>query len=151
MKHYAEKYLVFIAAYCLMPNHYHLLVRQEPGGSISRCIQTTFNAYSQTINLQTGHSGTLFQGKAKSKLIDSDDYLLDLIRYLHLNPVRTGFIDKIGDWPFSDYIEWIGKRTYNLKKEEFQRQFFLDGTEYESFVDEYKEELDRQKIEKYLL
>jgi len=66
---YAEKYKVAIIAYCLMPNHYHLILRQEANGSISRFLQTTFNAFVQFFNVMEHHSGTLFQGPAKSNSI----------------------------------------------------------------------------------
>jgi REP element-mobilizing transposase RayT len=69
-----------------MPNHYHLLVRQEEGGSISRYLQTTFNAYVQYFNVLEGHSGTLFQGPAKSRAIETDTDFLQVVRYIH--PIR---------------------------------------------------------------
>ena len=56
---YVEKYSVSLSAYCLMPNHYHFVLRQEEDGSISRCIQTLFNAYTQGFNKVTGHEGTV--------------------------------------------------------------------------------------------
>jgi putative transposase len=146
---YAEKYFVSISAYCLMPNHYHLILYQKPGGSISKCVQTTFNAYSQTINVQCEHSGTLFQGKAKTKYIGSDIYILDLIRYLHLNPVRANLVKRPENWPFSDYSEWIGEQLSG--NNELRNNFFSNGDDYKLFVERYKEELDKQRIEKYMI
>ena len=69
---YLSQYRVSIMAYCLMPNHYHLLLRQNEGGSISRFVQTVFNAYTQAINLSTGHSGTLFlRGRIGERPLES--------------------------------------------------------------------------------
>lgn len=68
---YSIKYRVSLLSYCLMPNHYHLVLKQEGGGSISRFLQTTFNSYVQYYNLLETHSGTLFQGAAKSRFVDT--------------------------------------------------------------------------------
>ena len=157
---YADKYAVSIIAYCLMPNHYHLILQQKENGSISRCLQTTFNAYSQTVNLMVGHSGTLFQGKAKSKLIDSDEYVLQVIRYVHLNPVSAGLVQKPEDWHFSDYREWI-KETGDFPKDTANRMvpsegdklraaYFASAKEYKQFVEDYEAERKNTTLEKFL-
>ena len=116
---YFSQYRVSIEAFCLMPNHYHMLVQQMEGGSISRFIQTTFNAYVQGFNVQTEHSGALFQGKAKALEVDSDEYAVRLCRYIHLNPVIAGLVSTPEQWEWSDYREWIGNRSNlqsNLRK-----------------------------------
>jgi len=157
---YADKYAASIIAYCFMPNHYHLILQQKEHGSISKCLQTTFNAYSQTVNLMVGHSGTLFQGKAKSKLIDSDEYVLQVIRYIHLNPGNAGLVQKPEDWPFSDYREWI-KEIGDLPKDTANRMvpseggklraaYFASGKEYQQFVEEYRVEQKNEKLDKFL-
>ena len=69
------KYGVNIIAYCLMPDHYHFLVRQETDRPLSNWIQTLFNAYVQVMNKKQARSGTLFQGRAKHILVDNDAYL----------------------------------------------------------------------------
>ena len=76
LRKHSSQYAVSFLAYCLMPNHYHLVCRQQAGGSPSKFLQTTFNAYSQAVNKQQGHSGTLFEGRAQAKHIDSDSYVL---------------------------------------------------------------------------
>jgi putative transposase len=73
-------HLVYVIAYCLMPNHYHLVLQQKENGSISKFIQSVMTSYVQAINKKYDSSGILFQGKAKSKLIDSDEYVLQMIR-----------------------------------------------------------------------
>ena len=160
MHKYAIEYKISVLAYCLMPNHYHLILQQKENGSVSRCLQTTFNAYSQTINLMVGHSGTLFQGKAKSKLIDSDEYVLQVIRYVHLNPVSAGLVQKPEDWHFSDYREWI-KGTGDLPKDPANRMvpseggklraaYFASAKEYKQFVEDYEAERENTTLEKFL-
>jgi|SRR3990172_631150 len=146
---YVERYLVSLIAYCLMPNHYHLVLRQEMGGSISRCIQTLFNAYTQGFNKVTGHKGTLFQGEAKRALVESDQQLLHLIRYIHLNPVAAGIVERPEEWRFSDYPEWIG---FGARKSIIQvrAEYFADGRSYSEFVRGYLQERDKPRITKYL-
>jgi REP element-mobilizing transposase RayT len=70
---YLHRYEVSVVAYCLMPNHYHLIGRQNGHGDIGGFLRPTFNACTQAINKRYGHSGTLFQGQSKSKHIDSGE------------------------------------------------------------------------------
>ncbi len=135
---YLEKYAIRISAYCLMPNHYHFLLTQKPGGSISRFLQTTFNAYTQAINKSLSHSGTLFQGKAKSKHVDSDSAILQLVRYIHLNPVEACLVKSPKDWKYSDFTAWIKPSNSFLTDLSLRETYFRDGHEYESFVQEYQ-------------
>ena len=71
-----RKYGVGILAYCLMPNHYHFLLRQETDRPLSDWIQALFNGYVQAVNKQVGRSGALFEGRAKHVLVDRDEYLI---------------------------------------------------------------------------
>lgn len=99
---YTKRYNVSPLAYCLMPNHYHFVLAQRPTGSITRCIQTLFNAYVQGHNKLHRHSGTLFQGSAKHRHVDSDEYAVQVVRSIHLNPVRAGIVRRAEDWRYSD-------------------------------------------------
>jgi len=74
-----------VAAYCLMPNHYHLLV-QSPYGNISRCMRHLNGVYTQSYNRRHKCDGPLFRGRYKSILVSADNYLLQLVRYIHNNP-----------------------------------------------------------------
>lgn len=77
-------------AYCLMPNHYHFLVRQEgeyPGGLLP---QRIFNGYTKAYNKLYEHSGTLFERRYQVKQVESESHLLHLCRYIHANPIRDG-------------------------------------------------------------
>jgi REP element-mobilizing transposase RayT len=137
---YSIKYAVSVLAYCLMPNHYHFVLRQEESGSISRCVQTTFNAFSQRLNAQKKHSGTMFQGKAKAAFIDSDASMLHVVRYIHLNPVRSKLVRKPQDWRFSDYSSWIGREKTFLHENVKNFTFYIDKEEYRRFVEDYLKE-----------
>lgn len=146
---YTKKYSVLLLAYCLMPNHYHLILAQQPTGSITRCIQSLFNAYVQGFNKLHRHSGTLFQGTARHRHIDSDEYAIQVVRYVHLNPVRAGIVNRAEDWRHSDCTDWISDRGPH-ESIEFRRRFFENGRDYRGFINEYAPERDKARIMKYL-
>lgn len=131
---YRFRYSVSVLAYCLMPNHYHMILRQETRGSISRFIQTSFNAYSQAFNLRRDHSGTLFQGKMKRKVIMNEDQLPVVARYIHLNPALNGLVDTPEKWFYSDCQEWLGLRHFALTTSELRDRFFGDPRDYKEFL-----------------
>ncbi len=149
---YLEPYCVTVVAYCLMPNHYHLVVKQNSNsnGDIGNFLKTTFNAYTQAINNRFGLSGTLFQGQAKVKHISSDEYCVHLIRYIHLNPVTAKLIKRAEDWKFSNYLEWIGKRDGMLMDKNLRNGYFTNGDNYKIFVEEYAEIRVKAAIKQFL-
>jgi len=89
-----ETTLVSIGAYCLMPNHFHILITTEIEGGISEFMRKLSTAYSMYFNLRYDRTGALFEGRFKTEHVDSDEYLKYLYAYIHLNPVKL--IDK--DW-----------------------------------------------------
>jgi putative transposase len=95
-----------VAAYCLMPNHYHLLV-QTPNGNLSRCLRHIDGVYTQRFNRRHGNDGPLFRGRYKALLIEADTYLLQLIRYLHRNPLVAGLADTLEDYPWSSHQGYL--------------------------------------------
>ncbi len=80
--------LTDIGAYCLMPNHFHLLVKGSEDGNISLFLQRLLTAYSMYFNKKYNRTGSLFQGKSKSKHINNNEYLKYIFSYIHLNPVK---------------------------------------------------------------
>jgi putative transposase len=134
---YRKENEVALIAYCLMPTHYHFLCRQDgdcPAGNVP---QAVFNSYSKAYNLKYGHSGTLFEGRFRAKPILSKEYLLHLCRYIHGNPVKDGLVADPADWPWSNYLEWIGERKGSLVDREFIQTQFECGAEYKKFLFEY--------------
>ncbi|MDO8369425.1 MAG: transposase [Candidatus Nitrotoga sp.] len=89
-------------AWCLMDNHYHLLI-QTPDGNLSKGMRQLNGIYTQASNRCHQRVGHLFQGRFKAILVDSDAYLLELTRYVVLNPVRAGMVKKPADWKWSSY------------------------------------------------
>lgn len=100
-----EKFDCRIHGYCLMTNHIHL-VMQTGEIPLSRIMQNVSLRYTKWVNLTRGRTGHVFQGRYKALLIDADRYLLELIRYVHLNPVRAGTATTAESWP------WSGHRAY---------------------------------------
>jgi len=95
-------------AYCLMSNHYHLLI-ETPEGNLSKGMRQLNGVYTQAVNHRHQRGGHLFQGRFKAILVDSDSYLLELSRYVVLNPVRAGMVTKPEDWPWSSCNSTLGK------------------------------------------
>lgn len=91
---YKKKYPVEILSYCLMPNHFHFLIQQLPASSISKFMSDLCNSHSRYLNVKYEFVGSLFQGRFKAKRVDTDEYLVHLSRYIHLNPVELLFKDK---------------------------------------------------------
>jgi len=140
-----------IIAYCLMPNHYHFLLRPEEDGALSPFIQRLFNSYTQAFNRQQRRSGTLFEGRAKSILVDTDEYVLHLCRYIHLNPVKARLVVYPGDWPYSNYLEWVEQRGGMLVNRKFVRGRFSTAADYKAFVLSEVDPLLEQRVKIYYL
>ncbi|MCM8854577.1 MAG: transposase [Candidatus Thiodiazotropha sp.] len=103
LKEGADKHGCAIHAYCLMTNHVHLLLTPESPEAISKTIQFVGRQYVPYINHTYGKSGTLWEGHHKGCVIDSDAYLLTCMRYIELNPVRAGMVQKPIDYRWSSY------------------------------------------------
>lgn len=95
-------------AYCLMNNHYHLLV-ETPRPTLSVGMRQLNGVYTQTFNRQHHRVGHLFQGRFKAILVEKDAHLLELCRYVVLNPVRAGLVQRAHQWPWSSYRAMVGR------------------------------------------
>jgi len=97
-----------VHAYCLMSNHYHLLV-ETPDGNLSAGMRQLNGVFTQRSNRKHGRVGHVFQGRYKAILVDRDHYLLEVARYVVLNPVRAGMVRLPQDWPWSSYGAMTGQ------------------------------------------
>jgi len=102
LKETVEMLNLKVAAYCLMSNHYHLLV-YTPDGNISRCMRHVNGVYTQRFNRLHQKDGQLFRGRFKSVVVDKDNYLLEVLRYIHNNPLRAGMVETIDDYVWSSH------------------------------------------------
>ncbi|WP_291008385.1 transposase [Hydrogenophaga sp.] len=105
---YAEKFQVAVHAYVLMSNHFHLLVTPGTDSSLPQMMQAVGRRYVRHFNDAHGRSGTLWEGRYRSTLIEPDRYLLACMAYIDLNPVRAGLVAQARDYPWSSHGHNIG-------------------------------------------
>ena len=105
----AERFSIIFHSYCLMDNHYHLLV-QTPEANLSHAMQWINVSYATYFNRKRDRHGHLFQGRFKAILIDADEYLKHLSRYIHLNPVRAKIVASPAEYLWSSYGAFIGQQ-----------------------------------------
>jgi REP element-mobilizing transposase RayT len=103
-----DRYGAIIHVYCLMGNHYHLLL-ETPRGNLSQILHHINGAYTTYFNIKRDRSGHLFQGRFKGILVERDTYYKELSRYIHLNPVRAELVKSPSEYPWSSYRCFIGK------------------------------------------
>jgi len=134
-----KRYNFFCYAYCLMDNHYHLLI-ETPDGNLSQGMRQLNGVYTQKFNRAHNTVGHLFQGRFKAILVEKENYLLELCRYIVLNPVRAGIVDYPWQWEWSSYAATVGrvKRPKFLTIDWILSQFNKDRKKaqraYEEFV-----------------
>lgn len=137
---------VDLIAFCLMPNHFHLLVKQITINGMTKLIRAVCTNYVTYFNKKYERIGGLFQGKYKAIMVMEDAYLLHLSRYIHLNPF-TGS-DPLIDYPYSSYGHYLGQKSSSwIKPDEIlaffksaQKMSLKDSLSYQSFVEDYIED-----------
>ncbi|OQA52973.1 MAG: Transposase IS200 like protein [candidate division WS2 bacterium ADurb.Bin280] len=130
---------VEIIAYCIMPTHIHLVLKQIESEGISKFLAKVLNSYSRYFNTRHKRTGPLWEGRFKSVLVDRDEQLLHLTRYLHLNPTSAGLVDNPEDWDYSSYNEYIDPSSgQNLC--DVGDLFDLSPDQYQLFVNERKDD-----------
>lgn len=145
---------VDLLSYCLMPNHFHLLLKQHSQDGMTKFVRAISTNYVCYFNIRYQRVGTLFQGKYKAVLVDNDPYLLHVSRYIHLNPRK---LDRVGPWkgsdplssyPYSSYGYYLGLKSAEwIKPPEILNYFqsarkinLQDFLSYESFIENYPED-----------
>jgi len=132
-----KEFLIDIVAYCLMPNHFHLLVKQNVDSGIQRFLYLVSSSYSHYFNLKNNQKGSLFEGRFRAVHISNDDQLMHLSRYIHLNPyssyvVRT--IDETFSYPYSSLLEYIDGISVVANSAEIVLSQFKNLEKYKEFV-----------------
>ena len=140
-----------IICYCLMPNHFHLLIRQNTNLPISKLFAKVCTSYSKYFNKKFERVGGVFQDQYKAVLIDTDPYLLWLSAYIHNNPKAAGLAEKPEDWQYSSYLDYLGKRQGTLSEKEIILKQFKNFHDYQKFVEESFEKINQRKELKDLL
>ena len=135
-----EETLVYIGAYCLMPNHFHFLVKEKAENGISKFMQKISTAYSMYFNKKYKRTGGLFEGKFKSQYIGIDRYLKYIFSYIHLNPIKLiepkwkeigiknikGAVVFLNNYQHSSYLDYLNEDRLRIKildKKEFPKYF----------------------------
>lgn len=157
--------LVNILCFCLMPNHFHLILQQIATGGITKFMRKLGTGYTMYFNVKHKRNGVLFQGRFKAIMVDSDEYLMHLSRYIHLNPV--GLVEPdwkqegiknwhnakhfLREYRWSSYLDYIGmKNLPSITNRHFLQKYFKEQIEYKSFVEEFVRK-DIAKIKDILL
>src|SRR5574337_356048 len=107
LTHVVSRFHLRMHAYCLMDNHFHLVV-ETPKGNLSNAMRQLNGVYTQAFNRRYGQVGHVLQGRFKAILVDRDSYLLEVCRYVELNPVRAGLIEQVEAWAWSSYAAHVG-------------------------------------------
>src|SRR4026209_1403179 len=118
-----QKTPFLIYAFCLMPNHFHLLMETERF-SLSVIMQRLLTRYVKRFNFRHQRVGHLFQGRYKAILCQKDSYLQELIRYIHLNPVRAKMVKEVSAWKWSSHQEYLGEVKGELTDNRFPLSLF---------------------------
>jgi putative transposase len=137
---------VEIVAYCLMPTHIHLILQQNNDNGITKYLTKTLNGFTRFFNLRHHRKGPLWESHFKSILVNTDEQLLHLTRYIHLNPTSAGLVKKPEEWQFSSYNEYLGKISNCLCW--WQDVINLDPKKYKKFINSrisYQKELSKIK------
>lgn len=146
-----KNFLVDILAYCLMPNHFHLLVKQLNDAGISKFVGNLTNSYTRFFNIKRERSGPILEGKFKSVRIETDNQLLHVSRYIHLNPYTAYIVknlEELENYPYSSFVEYLKQIDVNLcakdiilsnfRSTDTYRQFVFDQADYQRTLDQIK-------------
>lgn len=142
----SKKRLVEIVAYCFMSTHIHLAIKQLEDNGISIFMNKILNSYTRYFNLLHKRKGPLWEGPFKSVLVESEEQLYHLTRYIHLNPVTAYLVDKAEDWGFSSYKEYLSTTEDKICR--YDDLFEIDPDTYKKFVKDrasYQRELAKIK------
>ena len=156
LKELVEDYNLKIAAYSLLPNHYHLLA-QTPDANISRAMRHLNGVYTQKFNRNHHCDGQLFRGRYKSILVEGDSYLIELVRYIHRNPLEAGLADNLQKYIWSSHKGYLSRaKKWDWLHKEYILSFFAKRKDdririYRQFVTkgvpiEINEILGRRKL-----
>lgn len=141
-----EKRLVTIINFCLMPNHFHFTLRQEEERGIRRFIQRLTNSFAHYFSIKYQNRGPVFEGNFRAVHIGTDEQLLHLSRYIHLNPVSSYLVENPEDYPYSSYRLYLRKATSDIINSSLVLGQFSSTEKYQQFVLSRKD--DQRELEK---
>jgi putative transposase len=140
-----------IFAYCLMPNHYHFLIRQDSEKKIYKIFNYSFISYAQYFNKKYGRKGPIFRTPMHHKKVESKEYLIQLCKYIHMNPVYADLVNNPENWIYSNYLEWIKQRDGVLFCPDIHTDLFPEPEEYACYIESFENYLSIKSFKKLLL
>ena len=145
LKSYETEGMIELASWCLMDNHVHLVLKAK-FDQLSLAMKKLNVKFAMTYNSKEHNSGHVFQDRFKSQAIESDDYLLQVIRYVHNNPVKAGMVEKVGDYKWSSFKTYLEKDFDSVNA---QMQFVMNlfSNSREQFVLFHEEKDDNEYLE----
>lgn len=138
-----DNLFVDILAFCIMPTHIHLILKQNLDGGIGIFLSKVLNSYSKYFNTKHQRTGPLWSSRFHAVLVIDDEQLYHLSRYVHLNPTSAGLVDNPENWDYSSYNEYLTESSEN-KICNFNNYISLNSTQYKEFVESrinYQKEL----------
>lgn len=126
--------IVEIICYCLMPNHYHFMIKQLQDGGISEFINKLSNSYTKYFNARHERVGPLLQGQFKAVRVETEEQLIHLSRYIHLNPIVSFLVKDLKKYFYSSYLAFIDVHQDKMCTKELVLTLFKNSTFYEQFV-----------------
>ncbi len=146
--------LVDIGTYCLMPNHFHLLIHESEEGGISRFMQKLLTGYTMYFNRRYQRSGSLLESSFRAKHIEDDEYLKYLFAYIHLNPVKIKdpdnwdkkvipdvkkALDFLNNYPYSSFLDYLNlnRLEKTILNQSVFPEYFLEPREFEDFIKDW--------------
>lgn len=145
------KKLVELLCFCLMPNHFHFLIKQTGETGISKYISLLQNSFTRYFNIRNERIGPLFLDQFKAKLIETDEQLIHVSRYIHLNPLTSYVVkdfDTLKNYPWSSFPQYLGNSNEGVCSTKLILDFFKSKGSYEKFVKDqvkYQQELHKIK------
>ncbi len=142
-----KKFHADLICFCLMPTHFHLLLKQNTEDGISKFLSQITNSYTRYLNSTLSRKGPIFQGTFKAVKINSEEQLMHLSRYIHLNPYSSGLVKDLKDlvnYPYSSFFEYVNLETNRCQKEIILNKF-KSKKSYRDFVfdrADYQKELE---------
>lgn len=142
---------ISILSFCLMPNHFHLLVKQLREGGISRFASNFQNSYTKYFNTKHERKGSLFLDQFKAVRMETDEQLVHISRYIHLNPFSSYLVknlNELREYPWSSFREYVHPQLLDISEKNIILSFFENSSAYEKFVLDnasYQRELDKIK------
>ncbi|MDP8315726.1 MAG: transposase [Candidatus Celaenobacter antarcticus] len=139
-----KNYPCTIFAYCLMPNHFHFLIRQDSRRPIYELLNHSLSSYVRHLNSKLQRKGPLFQSKLQHVRVKDEKYLFQLVMYIHNNPRKAGLVNDLMDWKYSNYSNFIERKidTFTSKVSLYIFNEYLD--DYEEMISLYDKDVNEK-------